>query len=156
MTTYTQTDGTVVTDYSTKETAALIRPALKAAFPGVTFSVKIHLYSMGSSIYVRWTDGPTAPEVNRLLARFSSQTFDGMTDSSSYHTQIVDGRVVSYSGSISTTRTYSPAFKAMATQRAAADGRTFDDNDYRNSLHGFMYALRPNGCRVTLKNDWSR
>jgi len=45
---------------SVAETAKLVRAALKAAFPGITFSVRSKSYSMGASISVRWTDGPAA------------------------------------------------------------------------------------------------
>jgi Large polyvalent protein associated domain 29 len=63
-------NGSSVLHYSTKETAVCIRTALKQAFPCVKFSVRISLYSMGSSIDVGWTDGPTEPEVDHVLDRF--------------------------------------------------------------------------------------
>lgn len=141
--TYTKTDGRDVVSYSTKETAVFIRAALKAAFPSVKFSVKIHLYSMGSSIYVRWTDGPTLPEVDRVVDAFTSKTFDGSDDSTHYHTQTVAGQEVSYSGSISTSRSFLPEMRAMGERRAALLGI---DNVYQ-----VLYTMRPNGMRVELK-----
>jgi len=51
---------------SCAETAKLIGPALKAAFPGVKFSVRSHTYAGGASIDIDWTDGPTQKTVDRL------------------------------------------------------------------------------------------
>jgi hypothetical protein len=146
MTTYTQTDGREVVSYSTKETAQFIRAALKKAFPGVAFSVRIHLYSMGSSTNVRWTDGPTSPEVDRVVDAFSSKTFDGSDDSTHYHTQEVGGRTVSFSGYIHTSRNISPELRALAERRAALLGI---DNVWE-----VLHTLRPNGVRVVLKRDY--
>lgn len=145
MTTHTKIDGREVTSYTTTETAAFIRAALKAAFPGVKFSVRTSYYSMGSSVYVGWTDGPTTPEVERVTDRFTSKSFDGSDDSTHYHSQIVDGREVEYSGYISTSRSHSDALVELAKRRAELLGI---DNIYE-----VLHVLRPNGCRVLLKPE---
>jgi hypothetical protein len=62
------------------ETAKLVRADLKREFPGVKFSVRSDSYSGGASIRVRWTDGPTAPAVDRVVKRYEGSRFDGMTD----------------------------------------------------------------------------
>jgi hypothetical protein len=62
------------------ETAKKIRGTLKQAFPGVKFSVRSETYSMGSSVYASWTDGPIAKDVDNILDRFKSGSFDGMND----------------------------------------------------------------------------
>jgi hypothetical protein len=55
------------TKYETAaETAKKIRVALKAKFPSVKFSVRSDSYSMGSSVRVAWTDGPTAKQVEAI------------------------------------------------------------------------------------------
>jgi hypothetical protein len=136
-------DGSTVLQFSTKETAQAIREALTIAFPRVKFSVRTQYYSMGSSTHVRWTDGPTEPEVDRVLDRFSSRTFDGMTDSTQYHMQEWQGQLVSYSGWITTRREISPDLRALAERKAAIMG---EDNVDR-----LLHTMRPNGCRVTLK-----
>src|SRR5712664_1297342 len=46
--------------------AAEIRAGLKKAFPGVKFSVRSDNYSMGSSINVKWVDGPTPKAVEKI------------------------------------------------------------------------------------------
>ena len=45
-------------DVSLTDTAKLIRATLKAKFPGIKFSVRSSRYAGGSSIDVRWNDGP--------------------------------------------------------------------------------------------------
>ena len=64
----------------TADCAKLVRRALKANFPGVKFSVRSSSYSMGSSIHVGWTDGPTVDAVNSVVARYGGSGFDGMID----------------------------------------------------------------------------
>lgn len=61
-----------------------IRIQLKAAFPGVKFSVKTSSYSCGNSINIRWTDGVTVQQVNEITREYSLGDFDGMTDSYEY------------------------------------------------------------------------
>jgi hypothetical protein len=117
MTLTTLTDGTQRKDYTTKETAEFIRQALKAAFPGVKFSVRTSYASMTSSTGVRWTDGPTTQEVDRVTDRFTSRGFDGMTDSSTYHDQIFNGERVHFSGWVHTTRDISADLLRKALNR---------------------------------------
>src|ERR1700761_4687867 len=64
------------------ETAKLIRNAVKKAFPKVKFGVRTRTYSMGASIDVSWTDGPTAQDVSAVVGNYQGSGFDGMTDSS--------------------------------------------------------------------------
>ena len=65
---------------ATAEQAKLVRGALKRAFPGVKFSVRISRYSMGSSVRVGWTDGPTSKSVNEVVNMYDGRRFDGMID----------------------------------------------------------------------------
>jgi hypothetical protein len=64
----------------TADVAKLVRKHLKKEFPGVKFSVRSSRYAGGSSIDVRWTDGPTANAVDKVTAPFSGSKFDGMID----------------------------------------------------------------------------
>lgn len=70
--------------YEVKETAKIIRESLRVAFPKTKFSVRLDRYSMGHSVDVGWIDGPTDGQVKRILDRFTSHGFDGMTDCSYY------------------------------------------------------------------------
>jgi hypothetical protein len=76
----TKTDGREVEYLTCAETAKLVRRALKEAFPGQKFSVRSDTYSMGASIDVRWVDGPTQKEVDRVVKYFEGGDFDGMID----------------------------------------------------------------------------
>lgn len=63
-----------------KETAKKIRIELKKNFPGTKFSVTSSTFSMGSSVDVSWTDLPKQKEVDAILNKFQSGSFDGMQD----------------------------------------------------------------------------
>ena len=65
---------------SCAETAKLVRAALKKKFPGVKFSVRSSTYSMGASISIHWTLGPTTKEVDAEVGGFEAASFDGMND----------------------------------------------------------------------------
>ena len=88
---------TATAEYITcTETAKHVRTALKAMFPAVKFSVTSSQYSGGASIDVSWTDGPAAKRVEAITDRFTGATFDGMTDSMSYHKTEWQGKQVHF------------------------------------------------------------
>lgn len=64
----------------------MIRSALKAAFPGVKFSVRSQ---RGCSISVRWVDGPTHRDVDAITSLYAGGSFDGMTDLRTSHTTML-------------------------------------------------------------------
>lgn len=66
--------------FNVVETAKLIRQSLKAAFPGVKFSVKSESYSGGSSVNVYWVDGPSKGAVDDVIGAYQAGRFDGMID----------------------------------------------------------------------------
>lgn len=80
---------------SLKDTAAMIRAALKRQFPCTKFSVRGHKYAGGASIDVNWTDGPTAHLVEPTIKAFAGGRFDGSIDMaySVRHWLLPDGRV---------------------------------------------------------------
>lgn len=103
---------------SCADTAKLVRTALKAAFPGVKFSVKSKTYSGGASITIRWMDGPTSKEVEAITNQFEGASFDGMQDLKSYHDSMLNGERVHYCANyIFTSREYSVAFLRRCAQR---------------------------------------
>ena len=81
---------------STTDTAKLIRSALKESFPGVRFSVRSDRYSMGSSIDVRWTDGPNTAQVRSITQWFAGAEFDSMQDLKSYVNTDFDGKATHF------------------------------------------------------------
>lgn len=68
------------------DTAKLVRAALKDAFPSVKFSVRSDSYSGGASIDIRWVDGPTSAEVEKISRAYEGADFDGTIDLKSYRT----------------------------------------------------------------------
>lgn len=62
----------------------LLKKALRKAFPGTKFSVRMSRGTGYGNAWVRWTDGPSTEEVQKVIAPFEGQGFDGMTDSSYY------------------------------------------------------------------------
>ena len=76
---------------TTAETAKVLRVYLKAAFPGVKFSVRSKNYSGGSSIDVEWRDGPTCKQVERVAKPAEGAEFDGMIDLKTYRRTFIEG-----------------------------------------------------------------
>jgi hypothetical protein len=83
---------------STKDTAKLIRQALKEAFPEIKFSVTSKSYSGGSSIDVSWTEGPSGKQVDAIAKKFQGGSFDGMTDCKGYLSHLLNGEPVQFGG----------------------------------------------------------
>lgn len=63
---YVDTYGTLDV-VSTVDTAKVVRKALKAAFPGVKFTVRARAYH---SMFINWTDGPKEREVEEITNQF--------------------------------------------------------------------------------------
>lgn len=57
-----------------------IRKELKLAFPGVKFSVRSDSFSMGNSVDVSWSNGPTSKAVEEIIGKYQYGHFDGMED----------------------------------------------------------------------------
>lgn len=67
--------------YTVKETGAVIRAALKAAWPATKFSLRGSRGTGYGWYSLSWTDGPTESQVRELTDSFRSSYFDGMDDS---------------------------------------------------------------------------
>ena len=104
--------------------AKLIRKDLKAAFPGVKFSVTSSRFSMGSSVSVSYTNGPLRANVEAIVEAYGGKGFDGMTDSS-YQNEgslrmTVDGpAIVQTHAWLSVSRSYSDEARAAAKRHVA-------------------------------------
>lgn len=70
-------------EYSVKETAAAMRKALRTAFPGVKFSVRMSRGTGHGWLSATYEDGPRLADVEPIAHGFQSSHFDGMDDS--YH-----------------------------------------------------------------------
>ncbi len=104
--------------------AWLVRTALKEAFPGAKFSVTSDRYSMGSSVRVSWTNGPSTRLVAALVRRFEGKGFDGQTDSEFSRKLTLDGQPCRFGSWISCSRTLCPVWQARADRIAAVTGTT--------------------------------
>lgn len=62
-----------------------IRAELKAAYPGVKFTVRTERFSMGDAIRVGWTDGPNTAQVEAITNKYESGHFNGMEDIYEYN-----------------------------------------------------------------------
>lgn len=68
-------------NYTVTETGTEIRRALRAAFPGVKFSLRGSRGTGYGWFNLSWTDGPTTSAVDAVTNGFRSSYFDGMDDS---------------------------------------------------------------------------
>ena len=73
-----------------KETAKLLRAALKKNFPGVKFSVRSESFAGGSAIRVSYTDGPLQKAVEKVVNCYAYGGFDGMIDLSFHVNQLCE------------------------------------------------------------------
>jgi hypothetical protein len=119
-----------MTEYiSTKDTAKLVRQALKNAFPGVKFSVRMSTGTASAWMNVTYSDGPTEIEVRQITARYEGRTFNGMTDGyddAGSALVAFDGeampREVRYTcDGINTHRSYTPAGYTVAQRLISTD-----------------------------------
>jgi len=128
----------------TTDIAKIIREMLKKAYPETKFSVRSSKYAGGSSIDIRWTDGPTEDQVKAKTGYFQGADFDGMQDLKTYRGEREwQGEMVHFSVDfIFTKRAYSEAMlRAAAEKEAARFGMatpeilvsTYDSGAYMNS-----------------------
>ncbi|MCE4548027.1 MULTISPECIES: LPD29 domain-containing protein [unclassified Caballeronia] len=118
--------------FTCAETAKLIRQSLAEAFKGVKFSVRSRTYSGGASIYVSWTDGPNAAQVEAITGGFKAAYFDSLIDyqGSIYH--MMDGQQVCFGADhIATVREHSDAAVQSAIERVY---RRYKSNFTENGL----------------------
>jgi len=60
--------------------AKAIRAELKAAFPGVAFSVRSDSFAGGNSVDIDWTDGPMRESVEAITRKYQYGNFNSMED----------------------------------------------------------------------------
>lgn len=60
--------------------ASTLKAELQKAFKGVKFSVTSDSFSMGDSVRVKWTDGPTKKMVEEIADKYQYGHFNGMED----------------------------------------------------------------------------
>ena len=65
--------------------AKTIRRELKEKFPSIKFSVRSESFAGGNSVDIYYTNGVPADEVRKLVNKYESGHFNGMTDCYNYH-----------------------------------------------------------------------
>lgn len=65
---------------TTADTAKMIRSALKAAFPTVTFSVKSIETTLDSTVRIKWTAGPEVAAVRAVVDQYQGADFNSDID----------------------------------------------------------------------------
>ena len=65
--------------------SSLIKAELTKAFPSIKFSVRYSCFSGGDSVDISWKFGPTCAQVEAISDKYQAGSFDGMTDSYTYH-----------------------------------------------------------------------
>lgn len=120
--------------------AAAIKAELTSLYPHIKFSVKSDSFSMGDSVHVNWTDGPTDSEVNDVIKKYQYGHFNSMEDiyeNTNSRDDIPQSKYVSGS------RTQSEDLKALLPQlETLLSGYTSDD--WHNSIERIFYRLCAN------------
>lgn len=120
--------------------AAAIKAELTALYPGIKFSCTSDSFSMGDSVHVKWTDGPTDEEVNNVIKKYQYGSFDGMTDMYEYTNSRED---IPQSKYVSASRTQSDSLKELLPQlETFLNGYT--STDWHNSIERIFYRLCSN------------
>jgi hypothetical protein len=86
---------------------------------------------MVTSVSVRYVDGPPLTAVNKAIAWICGKSFDGMDDSTHYHTTEFDGRQVRFSGyRPSVSRSFTDESATLARIKAALQSACNDWDQY--------------------------
>lgn len=151
-------------DYlDTKDVAKVARKILATTFPGVKFSVTIDRFSGGSSVHIRWTDGPTDRQVNDAIGFLAGVEPDYEAGEGQRYKKghiLVNGKPRQSYCWVSTSRDYSDTFTArieqrLARKRGAGEGDRFDrENELYRERHratlspeGHLVVFSPYGYR---------
>ena len=127
--------------------SSAIKEELKKTFPSVKFSVRSESFSMGNSVNVSWTDGPTKKEVDNIIDKYQYGHFNGMDDiyeSTNVRSDIPQAKYVSSDRTIS-----DPILSSVKTQLSLL--WNFENASYNDSLDRVSYRLLyqtsiPFGC----------
>lgn len=144
-------------------TAAVVRTALAAAFPGRRFSVRSQRYAGGASLEVTYPPGVDRAEVEACCDAFLRSDFDGTDDSTTYRppTVLGDGRRVRFGVDFISCASTDPAgppppsprsgrnAAIRATLAAAFPGTTFSVRDGRARAPAVSWSDGPSRFTVT-------
>lgn len=66
------------------QVAKIIRKELGISFPKIKFTVRSSGFSGGNDVNIDYTNGIPAKEIEKIVNKYESGTFDGMTDCYNY------------------------------------------------------------------------
>jgi hypothetical protein len=136
--------------------AAAIKSELKAAFPGIKFSVTSDSFSMGDSVHISWEDGPTRDEVKNISCKYQYGSFNGMEDIYEYtnsREDIPQSKYVSENRSQSeTVKNLLPQFEQMLTGYEATDWHDKPDQIFYRVFHKTSFPANYTNLQI-LKTD---
>jgi hypothetical protein len=120
-----------------KSAAALARRILKVSFPGVKFSVRHSVHAGGSSVDIRYTDGPAYNLVDSNMKQLTGVGFDSMTDCKTF-----DSKTFQFEG-----QTYEVSHSWISVHRTISeearnkfiDGLNLAENHGMRDLDGYVY-----------------
>lgn len=135
---------------SAANASAAIKEELKKAFPTIKFSVKSSNFSMGDSVDISWTDGPTSKEVDAITDKYQYGHFNGMEDIYENSNRREDIPQAKY---VSTHRHQNEEIMAVLPQFIEMLGPDYDGG-YRDKPEQILYRIAnktsfPVGAKIT-------
>lgn len=134
---------------SAANASAAIKAELKTVFPNVKFSVKSDNFSMGNSVHVSWTDGPTANQVQEITGKYQYGHFNGMEDIYEYSNNREDIPQAKY---VSEHREISEEVNNLLLPQLTELMGEVDPGDWRNtpgSVLNRILSKTPLGAKIT-------
>lgn len=110
-------------------TAKMVKKRLTGMYPKVKFSVKSDTFSMGDSVDIRWTDGPTLEAVEAVTSQYQHGTFNGMEDIYEY-ADIDPSLGCEGAKYVQCHRTVSSTYRAMLAAKADEHYGKLNPDDY--------------------------
>lgn len=118
-----------------------LKMELQVTFPGHKFEVKSKSYSGGSSLTISWDFGPAKDEVEKITAKYSYKSFDGMDDSthidSSAYGNAVD-EVLGRAAYVSESRDYGELFNTIRDDLQKRWDNQLNDFELNQKTHRLL------------------
>lgn len=110
------------------QAAKAIKQELKSVFPDINFSVKSSNFSMGDSVNISWTDGPSTDEVENITGKYQYGSFNGMED---IYENTNNRNDIPQSKYVSCSRHFEEIEKVREEFNRITNANSWDNNFYR-------------------------